>query len=141
MRYKPVKAQWALRRNQYRHRENAIMLNVRVENQGKSVVLHCVGRIVRGEETALLCAAVQQTGRDVVLDLAAVDAIDAAGIGVLVSLQAAGIYLTLANPGRQVREMLTVTHVDSIFEIHRSRHAEEIAAPAAGNSPLDLLPV
>jgi anti-anti-sigma regulatory factor len=33
-----------------------------------------------------------------VLDLTQVDAIDAAGIGALASLQAAGVYLKLMNP-------------------------------------------
>jgi anti-anti-sigma regulatory factor len=46
----------------------------------------------------------------VTLDLTGVDAIDAAGIGCLVSLQASGIYLTLLNPTEQVREVLKVTN-------------------------------
>jgi anti-anti-sigma factor len=92
------------------------MLNVTVEHLNDIVVLRCTGRIVRGEETALLCAASQQQGRSVVLDLGRVDAIDAAGIGLLVSLQAAGIYLRLMNPNQNVREMLRLTHLDSIFE-------------------------
>jgi len=96
------------------------MLNVTVEDLNDAVVLRCTGRIVRGEETALLCAASRQDGRTVVLDLGCVDATDAAGIGVLVSLQAAGIYLRLMNPNQNVREMLRVTHLDSIFEVCES---------------------
>lgn len=92
------------------------MLNVIVEDLNDIVVLRCTGRIVRGEETALLCAASQQHGRSVVLDLGGVDAIDAAGIGLLISLQAAGIYLRLMNPSQNVREMLRLTNLDSIFE-------------------------
>ena len=93
------------------------MLNVTVEDLNDVVVLHCAGRIVRGEETALLCAANRQHGRTVVIDLGRVDAVDAAGIGMLVSLQAAGIYLRLMNPNSNVREMLRVTHLESIFEV------------------------
>ena len=93
------------------------MLNVTVEHLNDTVVLHCTGRIVRGEETALLCAASRQHGQTVVIDLGRVDALDAAGIGMLVSLQAAGIYLRLMNPNQHVREMLRVTHLDSIFEV------------------------
>jgi len=96
------------------------MLNVTVEDLNDVVVLHCAGRIVRGDETALLCAASRQHGRTVVIDLERVDAIDAAGIGVLVSLQAPGIYLRLLNPNQNVREMLRVTHLDSIFEVCES---------------------
>ncbi|MGA8539378.1 MAG: STAS domain-containing protein [Terriglobales bacterium] len=93
------------------------MLTVAVKDSDGGVVLHCRGRIVAGDETAILCAAVRQERRSVWLDLAGVDAIDAAGIGSLVSLQAAGIYLTLLNPTPQVREVLRVTELDSVFEI------------------------
>jgi anti-anti-sigma factor len=102
------------------------MLTVTVKDSDDGVVLQCQGRIVRGDETAILCAAVRQEGRNVTLDLAGVDAIDAAGIGSLVSLQASGIYLTLLNPAEQVREVFRVTQLESIFEIRDSRAAEEL---------------
>src|SRR6266700_280709 len=92
------------------------MLTVTVENLGGVAILRCRGRIVRGEETAILCAAVQQE-RNIILDLTEVESIDAAGIGLLVSLQAAGMYLTLMNPTKQVRVILRITKVESIFEI------------------------
>jgi anti-anti-sigma factor len=110
------------------------MLNVTIERLNDTVVLHCTGRIVRGEETALLCAASRQHGRTVVIDLGRVDAVDAAGIGMLVSLQAAGIYLRLMNPNQQVREMLRVTHLDSIFEICEPPSTQPMAE---GNSVND----
>ena len=100
------------------------MLTVNVQSLDDLTILRCKGRIVRGEETALSCAAVQQQKRELILDLAEVDAIDAAGIGLLVSLQAAGIYLTLMNPTKQVREMLRVTQVDSLFEVREFRAVE-----------------
>ncbi|MGB6385049.1 MAG: STAS domain-containing protein [Terriglobales bacterium] len=96
------------------------MLTVITKNLSDAVILQCSGRLVRGEETALLCSAIQQHGRTVILDLQGVDAIDAAGIGVLISLQAAGIYLKLINPNAQVRELLRITKLDSIFEICES---------------------
>ncbi len=92
------------------------MLNVTVERLDEAVVLHCAGRIVRGEETALLCAASRQHGRTIILDLENVEAIDAAGIGALVALQAAGIYVQLMNPNEHVRDILRITQVDSILE-------------------------
>jgi len=101
------------------------MLTVTIEPLGDVVTLRCAGRIVRGHETAILCAAVQQHAPDLVLDLAGVDAIDAAGIGVLVSLQAAGIYLKLVNPTRQVREVLRVTKLETVFEICESQSTVE----------------
>jgi anti-anti-sigma factor len=102
------------------------MLTVTVKDSDDGVVLYCQGRIVRGDETAILCAAVRQKGRNVNLDLTGVDAIDAAGIGSLVSLQASGIYLKLLNPSAQVREALRVTELDSIFEISDSPVIDEI---------------
>lgn len=93
------------------------MLTVTVEKLDETVVLRCAGRIVRGDETTLLCAASRQHGRSVLLDLEKVEAIDAAGIGALVALQAAGIYVQLRNPNERVREILGITQVDSILEI------------------------
>lgn len=100
------------------------MLMVTTERLDEVVTLRCAGRIVRGQETAILCAAAQQHQRHLVLDLAGVDAIDAAGVGLLVSLQAAGIYLKLANPKEQVREVLRVTQLESVFEICESPSTE-----------------
>lgn len=97
------------------------MLTVTVQECDDDVILRCTGRIVLGYETAILCAALPHFGRKVILDLTEVDAIDAAGIGVLVSLQAAGIYLKLVNPSRRVLEMLKVTKVASVFEIYQPR--------------------
>jgi len=107
------------------------MLTVTLKESDDGVVLQCQGRIVRGDETAILCAAVGQHRRDVILDLTGVDAIDAAGIGLLVSLQAAGIYLKLMNPTKQVRDVLRVTQLESILEILESRSAEKIEEIAA----------
>jgi anti-anti-sigma factor len=93
------------------------MLTITLEKLDQAVVLHCAGRLVRGDETALLCAASRRHGQPLVIDLEKVEAIDAAGIGALVALQAAGIYVQLEHPSSQVREMLRVTQVDSILEI------------------------
>lgn len=96
------------------------MLTITVENLAEAAILRCQGRIVRGDETSILCSAMHQEGRSVIIDLAEVDAIDAAGIGALVSLQAAGIYLRLMNPSPRVWEILNITKLDSIFEIFES---------------------
>ena len=93
------------------------MLTLTVHDLADFVVLRCQGRIVRGEESALLCAAIRHYGEDVILDLGGVSAIDAAGIGALVSLQAAGIYLKLMNPTEPVRTVLRLTGMDSLLEI------------------------
>lgn len=109
------------------------MLTVTIQNVGNRTVLRCVGRIVQGQETTILCAAVRQLGRDITLDLSGVDAIDAAGVGALVSLQAAGIYLRLMSPSRHVCEILRLTRLDSIFEICSSGSAEKMIASTEGH--------
>lgn len=96
------------------------MLKVTIQKLNGVAILFCQGRIVRGPETAILCAAAQEHGRDVILDLGRVDAIDAGGLGALVSLHAAGICLKLMHPTAQVREILRLTKLDSIFEICES---------------------
>ena len=115
------------------------MLTVTVQDSAEVVILRCQGRIVHGDETALLCSAVRRESRKVVLDLTKVEAIDAAGIGALASLQAAGIYLKLMNPTPQVREVLKVTQMDSIFEIYESQSisqtAESTQADLSDNRP------
>jgi anti-anti-sigma factor len=99
-------------------------------NTRESVTLRCHGRIVRGEETKLLCAVLRRKVREITLDLREVTEIDAAGIGALVSLQASGIYLTLANPTPTVREVLRLTKLDSVFEIVEAERPSEIAMTA-----------
>lgn len=93
------------------------MLTVTLENTSDKVVLKCRGRIVLGEETRLMCAALPHHGREIIVDLSEVTTIDAAGIGALMALQAAGIYCTLVNPSEHVRDVLRLTHLDSIVEI------------------------
>jgi anti-anti-sigma factor len=102
------------------------MLSVTVEDLGDVVILHCLGRIIRGDETAILCAVVQRHERDIILDLRKVDAIDAAGIGLLISLQAAGIYLRLMDPNEHVREVLRVAGLDSVFEICEAQITNDV---------------
>jgi anti-anti-sigma regulatory factor len=72
-----------------------------------------------------LCAVIQQRGQDIILDLSGVTAIDAAGIGALVSLQVAGTYLRLVGPSLAVRQVLRLTSLDSVFEISESECSEE----------------
>jgi anti-anti-sigma factor len=97
------------------------MLTVTTERIGEVVTLHCKGRIVLGDETAILCKALGQKVQSLVLDIAEVDAIDAAGLGAMVSLQATGVYLKLMNPTERVKAMLRLTGLDSVFELCESQ--------------------
>ena len=111
------------------------MLHVTVEDLGSNVILHCAGRIVRGHETAILCGAVRHAGKNITLDLSRVEAIDAAGVGALISLQAAGIYVLLLNPTKAVREVLKITGLESVFEILLSTEEKNDMVRKGGFEP------
>ena len=111
------------------------MLTITHDQIADTLILRCHGRIVHGEESALLCAALYSQG-DLMLDLEGVSAIDAAGIGALLSLQAAGIYLRLVNPSQPVRAVLQLTGMASVFEICDELQIAEKSAPATPNGLL-----
>jgi anti-sigma B factor antagonist len=102
------------------------MLAMTIQSLGDVVILRCAGRIVAGNESNLLQKAVlsQLDKRTLVLDLAQVEIIDGGGIGLLVSLQVsartAGTEFKLMNPTHSVRELLELTHLDSVFAISAS---------------------
>jgi anti-anti-sigma regulatory factor len=96
-----------------------IVFLVTVEELGDKSILHCTGDLVSGDETALLCAALGEYGRDIVLELSQVGAIDAAGVGAVISLQAAGIYLQIVNATKTIREALRITRLDSVLHNNR----------------------
>lgn len=104
------------------------MLSLTVNDFGSAVILRCAGRMVRGEETRILCAALRRRNQELILDLSGVHAIDAAGIGGLVSLQAAGVYFKIQNPSPRVREVLLVTKLDSLIEICYSPPCDDMTA-------------
>jgi anti-anti-sigma factor len=98
------------------------MLTVTVEDHASAVVVRCRGRLVKGSETPLLCEAIHRYGQDISVDLSAVTAIDARGLGALISLQTAGVYVRLLNPSKPVRDLLELTTADTLFDI-----AEEVS--------------
>ena len=111
------------------------MLKVHAKNLGSVAVLCLRGRIVNGE-TATLREAVnsQLNVNAVVLDLARVSTIDAAGLGVMLELrdqaESKGVRFQLMNVTTLVRRVLEVTRLDSVFEITSGR--EELAVTAQG---------
>jgi anti-anti-sigma factor len=98
------------------------MLTVKSERAGDVVVVKCTGRIVRGHEAALRNAVQQEKlARMVVLDLSDVESIDAGGLNLLVYLhrwtEGNRARLKVVNPRPFVREMLTRTHLNCVFDI------------------------
>ena len=115
-----VRANWL--QNAIR-RDGEIMLKVTVRNRGEIAVFRCMGRMVAGEDTRALWDGVRHADgkRLVVLDLAEVDALDAAGLGLLVFLHTSasigGMELKLINPTHRTRKLLALTNLDSVLEI------------------------
>ena len=105
------------------------MLTIKVESIGDVAVVRCAGRIVRGQEVHILRTGViaERSSRIVMLDLTEVESVDAGGLNTLVSLHqwacARGVQLKLVNPSHFVREMLTRTKLDRVFDISTFRRA------------------
>jgi len=98
------------------------MLKAYTRKFGNAVVICLQGRIVRSETEALRKAVlVPDDASMVVLDLARVNTIDAGGLGVMLELRAdaesRGIEFRLRNVNRLVKQILTITKLDSVFEI------------------------
>ena len=108
---------------------------------GKALILDCNGRIVFGEETALLRKQVnellQQT-RQVVLNLSNVSFIDSSGVGELVRLLTSARReqktIVLAGLTGRVRDVLQITKLATVFATYSSavEAAEALSAEAAG---------
>jgi anti-anti-sigma factor len=111
------------------HKESTLKLSLQTRNLGDVVVVQCDGRIVYRDEASALTLVVEeflQEGRRVVLDLSGVHSIDSAGIGELVWLhvqaQSKKADMRYACPSPLVRELLGLTNVDRVLEIHPSVH-------------------
>lgn len=96
------------------------MLTITLTRKHGIAILDCHGQIVRNHAMRLLCLAVGLHGQDVILDLSNATAIDRSGIGALISIQAAGIFLRLKDPSEQILSALRLKHAESIFEISLS---------------------
>lgn len=100
------------------------MLQIVVERSADSALVRCSGRLFAGEEVLRLreTAMCQADKRIVQLDLAGVEAIDAAGLGLLASLHTlgnvVGFELQVWNPVPGVRALLRLTRLESVLEIY-----------------------
>jgi len=94
------------------------------------LVFQCGGRIVFGEESSLLRDEVKKAIADgnkrIVLNLSEVSYIDSGGLGTLVALHTtahnAGGSIKLANLTNRVGDLLQVTKLLTIFEVHNSEY-------------------
>jgi len=98
-------------------------------------VICCKGRIAYGAEAAALSGEFSELApqtRRVVIDLSSVEMIDAAGLGALICValtaQASQCSVTLAAPGNLIRELLELTMLTSVFEVHPTLDAATVAS-------------
>ena len=98
-------------------------------------VICCKGRIAYGIEAGALTDEIAKLApktRRVVIDLSGVEMIDAAGLGALISAalaaQASQRSVKLAAPGNLIRQLLELTKLTSVFEVHPTLDAATIAS-------------
>ncbi len=93
------------------------------------LVMGCSGRIVFGEESSLLREEVKKVLPDnkrIVLNLGEISYIDSGGLGTLVALHTtalgAGASIKLANLTKRVGDLLQVTKLLTVFDVHDSEY-------------------
>jgi anti-anti-sigma factor len=110
------------------------MLKIERETVGEIVIYRCAGAIVRGAEADRLQEIVtHEPARQIILDLDQVEAVDAAGLGVLVflyhwSLQS-GVHLAMAHLGPRVKSLLELTNLDAVLPLESWQLETESGAP------------
>ena len=100
------------------------VLAIEVERcQGNVFVLHCKGRLVAGQTKGLtdaVCPLIPQTKR-IVLDLSGLQHTDSMGLGTMVGLyvsaKSAGCSLELMHLSQQLRNLMGLTNLFSVFTV------------------------
>jgi anti-sigma B factor antagonist len=98
------------------------MLQITTHNLGNATIFRCTGRITLEHADLLRMTVLKHAPVSIaVLDLAEITAIDAAGVGALVSLRwwakTTGVRLKLMNLTPRVEDMLELFNLRSGFEI------------------------
>jgi anti-sigma B factor antagonist len=94
------------------------------------LAIECNGRIVFGEESAMLRDEVKKAVADgvkrIVLNLGEVNYIDSGGLGTLVALHTtakmAGSTIKLANLTKRVVDLMQITKLLTVFDVHNSEY-------------------
>ncbi len=104
-----------------------MQLKLNSRNVDGVTVVDCNGRIVFGEESALLRDTLKQLIKEnsqIVLNLGGISYIDSGGLGTLVALyttaQSADGSVKLANLTQRVDDLLQVTKLLTVFEVFDS---------------------
>src|SRR5437899_980464 len=120
-------ASWEEQRLNRQDKEPKLRLSLETRVAEDVTVISCKGRIAYGIEAAALSSEIAELTpqtRRVVIDLSGVELIDAAGLGALISValtaQASQCSVTVAAPGNFIRQLLELTKLTSVFEVHRT---------------------
>jgi anti-sigma B factor antagonist len=101
------------------HAAHSLTLNV--EHKGTTVLVHCHGRLVSGvcEHLYSKIHPLIPHSKRIILDLTDLAFVDSMGLGTLVRLyvsaRSGGSCLELINLGKQIREILGITHLLGLF--------------------------
>ncbi len=100
-------------------------LKVQTQISGDVLIFLCYGRIVFGDEGAVLRERIGNMlpgTPKIVVNLKAVDYIDSGGLGILVGLLVSarnrGGELKLVSPNERIKELLRRTSLDKIFRVY-----------------------
>jgi len=129
-----TRALWDEQRLSSQGKEPKLRLSLETRVAEDVTVICCQGRIAYGIEAAALSGEIAELApqtRRVVIDLSGVEMIDAAGLGALISVastaRASQCTVKLAAPGNFIRQLLELTKLTSVFEIHPTLDAATIA--------------
>ena len=129
---------WEEQRLSSQDKEPKLRLSLETRVAEDITVICCTGRITYGIEAAALSGEIAELApltRRVVIDLSGVEMIDAAGLGALISValaaQASQCSVKLAAPGNLIRQLLELTKLTSVFEVHPTLDAATVASRGA----------
>jgi anti-sigma B factor antagonist len=131
----PTCALWEVQRLSSQDKEPKLRLSLETRVAEDVTVICCKGRIAYGIEAAALSGEIAELSpqtRRVVIDLSGVEMIDAAGLGALISValtaHASQCSVKLAAPGNFIGQLLELTKLTSVFEVHPSLDAATVAS-------------
>jgi anti-anti-sigma factor len=120
-------------------KRNGAMLRIETQKLGNISTFRCTEGIIGRDGQTLWNTVSQSCARAVVLDLANVRAIDAAGLGTLVSLRmwahASGTTLKLMNLTPFVEQILELTQLRGMFEVCSVPEMLDLLCRAAAQTP------
>lgn len=105
-------------------------LKVEVRTDEGFALIRCTGQLIFGEESDVLCGSLEKAFsrfRKCILNLGGVEQIDAGGLGILAgwcrNAQALNSQLLLANVPAEIAEMLRLTRLSDVLEMHETEEA------------------